>query len=305
MNSKSENECAVTRDTEFISPKIDYAFKQMMNSETALRNFLSAVLKVPEKEINEIHYVDTHTLKEYEDDKYVVMDVRISLQNKCEIDIEMQMMNFRSWTDRVVYYSSRMLSEQIKKGQGYVELIKCISISILSFNIFDKCNFPKYYSSYHIREDIDHRVFNDLFEYHIIELPKISEKNFTELEDDNLLSWARFINSDDKEEMKMLSEKNHGIKAAYDELEALSNDEERRAIYEAREKAIMDYNVQNPAAREERARREGKIEGKKEGQKEEKIAIAKKLLDILDIETIAEKTGLSIEQINLISKNKL
>ena len=194
MNSNHENEYAVTNDPEFILPKIDYAFKQMMNSETALRNFLSAVLKIPEKEIEEIHYVDTHTLKEYEDDKYVVMDVRISLQDKCEIDIEMQMMNFRSWTDRVVYYNSRMLSEQIKKGHSYEELIKCISISILDFNIFDKCNFPKYYSSYHIREDRDYRIFNDLFEYHIIELPKISENNFMESEnnDDDLLSWVKF-----------------------------------------------------------------------------------------------------------------
>ena len=303
MNSNHENECAVTNDPEFISPKIDYAFKQMMNSETALRNFLSAVLKVPEKEINEIHYVDTHTLKEYEDDKYVVMDVRISLKDKCEIDIEMQMMNFRSWTDRVVYYSSRMLSEQIKKGQGYVELIKCISISILSFKIFDKCNFPKYYSSYHIREDEDYRIFNDLFEYHIIELPKISEKNFTEAEDD-LLLWASFMNSDDKEEMKMLSKKNHGIKAAYDELEALNNDEERRAIYEAREKAIMDYNVQNPVAREERARSEGKKEGKIEGRKEEKIEIAKKLLRLgATIETVKFATDLDdLELKNLVKE---
>lgn len=29
MNGKPENETAVTNDEEFISPKIDYAFKQM------------------------------------------------------------------------------------------------------------------------------------------------------------------------------------------------------------------------------------------------------------------------------------
>lgn len=203
MNGKPENETAVTNDEEFISPKIDYAFKQMMN--------------------------------------------------------------FRSWTDRVVYYSSRMLSEQINKGQNYVDLIKCVSISILDFSIYDKKRYPNYYSSYHIREDKDSRIFNDLLEFHIIELTKISEKNIIEAEQDDLLMWAKFINSDNKEEMKMLSEKNHGIKAAYDELAALSNDEERRAIYQAREKAIMDYNVQNPAAREERARKEGIREGIKEG----------------------------------------
>ena len=110
----------------------------------------------------------------------------------------------------------------------------------------------------------------------------------------------------------MLSEKNHGIKAAYDELEALNNDEERRAIYEAREKAIMDYNVQNPVAREERARKEGMKEGIKEGikkgikagMKEEKIAIAKKLLRLgAAIETVKLATDLDdIELKDLIKE---
>ena len=40
-----------------------------------------------------------------------------------------------------------------------------------------------------------------------------------------------------------------------------------------------------------------KSEGKEEGRKEEKIEIAKNLLDILDIEIISKKTGLSIEEI--------
>lgn len=41
MNSEIMKETAVTNDPEFISPKIDYAFKQMMNSKVALKNFLS------------------------------------------------------------------------------------------------------------------------------------------------------------------------------------------------------------------------------------------------------------------------
>jgi predicted transposase YdaD len=40
-----------------------------------------------------------------------------------------------------------------------------------------------------------------------------------------------------------------------------------------------------------------KERAKEEGKKEEKIKIAKNLLDILDIETISLKTGLSIEEI--------
>ena len=37
--------------------------------------------------------------------------------------------------------------------------------------------------------------------------------------------------------------------------------------------------------------------GREEGKKEEKIAIAKNLLDILDNETIALKTGLTISDV--------
>ena len=41
----------------------------------------------------------------------------------------------------------------------------------------------------------------------------------------------------------------------------------------------------------------GREKGIKEGRKEEKIEIAKNLLDVLDIETIALKRGLSIKEI--------
>ncbi len=293
---KKEN--VVTNDSEFISPKIDYAFKQMMNSKIALKNFLSAVLKVPTKDIEDIQYIDTHTLKENEDDKYVVMDVRLSLKNQYEIDIEMQVMNFKHWTDRVLYYSCRMLSEQIKKGQDYGKLIKCVSISILDFNVFKKENYPGYYSSYHVREDKDSRVFNDLLEYHIIELTKIPE-GFVEAEYDELLIWAKFINSDDKEEMMMLSERNEGIKAAYNELTSLNNDDARKQIYNSRKKAIMDYNVQNRAAREE-----GYEKGIEKGKKENTIEIVKEMLKRgTDIEFISEVTKLPEEEIKNIQQD--
>ena len=38
-------------------------------------------------------------------------------------------------------------------------------------------------------------------------------------------------------------------------------------------------------------------EGRKEGKLEEKLEIARNLLDVLDDETIAKKTGLSIEEV--------
>ncbi len=293
MKNGIENKSTVTNDPEFISPKVDYAFKQMMNNEIALKNFLSAVLKIPREDIKNLLYVDTHTLKEHEDDKYVVMDVRLLLKDQYEIDIEMQVMNFRHWTDRVLYYNCKMLSEQIKRGQDYSKFIKCISISLLDFSIFDKEKFPGYYSSYHVREDKDSRIFNDLIEFHIIELPKIPE-DLVKVPMDDLLMWIKFINSDNREEMEMLSEKNEGIKAAYDELESLKNDDVRRQIYYAREKAIMDYKVQSRAAKEE---------GYKEGVQEGILQTAKNMLkNDLSVNLIETVTGLPEEVIEKLKE---
>jgi len=87
----------------------------MMNNKIALSSFLSAILKINIDSIEDIQYIDTHTLKEYENDKYIVMDIRLKFKNEHEIGIEMQVMNFKYWTDRVLYYNCKMLTEQAKK----------------------------------------------------------------------------------------------------------------------------------------------------------------------------------------------
>ena len=77
-------------------------------------------------------------------------------------------------------------------------------------------------------------------EFHVIELPKLPEdlkENCTDLE-----LWAKFISAERKEEFDMLAEKNPYIDSAYRKLQLISQDSQKRLEYEAREKAIRDYN---------------------------------------------------------------
>ena len=69
----------------------------------------------------------------------------------------------------------------------------------------------------------------------------------------------------------------------------MSNDSQQREIYDMRAKILKDKVSSLNKAKEE---------GREEGIKEEKINIAKNLLDVLDNETIASKTGLTIEEVN-------
>ena len=54
--------------------------------------------------------------------------------------------------------------------------------------------------------------------------------------------WAKFINSEREEEFDMLAKQNPYIESAYKKLQVISQDKEKRLEYEAREKAIRDYN---------------------------------------------------------------
>ena len=82
------------------------------------------------------------------------------------------------------------------------------------------------------------------------------------------------------------------IRQAKDELIRMSNDSTQRELYDMRANSLRDKISELNAAE-----RKGIEKGKKEGRKEEKIAIARNLLDILDNETIALKTGLTISDV--------
>jgi len=75
--------------------------------------------------------------------------------------------------------------------------------------------------------------------------------------------------------------------------------DEDRAIYKRREENRM-YKESLLYTAEKR----GEKRGEKKGEKKAKIEIAINLLDILDIETIAIKTNLTIEELKRLKKDR-
>ena len=83
-------------------------------------------------------------------------------------------------------------------------------------------------------------MYTDKMEFHVIELPKLPKERKKDSSDVEL--WANFINSEREEEFDMLAKQNPYIESAYKKLQIISQDKEKRLEYEAREKAIRDYN---------------------------------------------------------------
>ncbi len=289
-----------------MKPKIDFAFKEIMMDENARIGFLSAVLELDPENMKETKILNTNLRKIHEEEKLGILDVRVLMNDETEIDIEIQLTELRVWADRSLFYLSKMYVEQILAGQDYDVFKKCVSISILNFKLFKE--EKEFYSRFHILEDKRHIKFTDKMEFHILELPKLPK----ELKDDSssLLLWAKFLNAERKEEFDMLATKSPYINSAYQQLQLISQDKEKRLEYEAREKAIRDYNQFMLEAKQqgrEEGLQQGRKEGLQQGREEGCIDIVKNMLALdLPLEIIIKTTGLSESQIHkLNTKNTM
>ena len=283
-----------------MKPKVDFAFKEIMFDETARAGFLTAVLNLKPEEIRKTEILNTDLRRIHQDDKQGVLDVRVRLNDDTEIDIEIQLAELSIWADRALFYLAKMYTDQLSPGENYTTLKKCVSISILDFRLF--ADSGEFYSRFHIREDTRHTLYTDKMEFHVIELPKLPEKLRENSSD--LLLWAKFISAEKKEEFEMLSGKNASIDKAYERLQVISQDRQKRMEYEAREKAVRDYN-QMMRESHEHGISIGEKRGEKRGAEQRSIEIAKKLLAAgVEEEIITESTGLSLDQIKALKEER-
>lgn len=281
-----------------MKPKIDFAFKEIMTDENARIGFLSAVLGLKPEDIRETRILNSYLKKVHEDDKLCILDVRIMMNDNVEIDTEIQLSKILVWTDRSLFYAAKMYTDQIEQGQKYSVLKKCVSISILDFILFDK--EPAFHSVFHIREDTKNFIYTDKMEFHVIELPKLSNELTQDC--DALELWAKFINSEQKEELDMLAEKNIYIESAYKKLQMISQDKEKRMEYEAREKAFRDYNQVIYEA-EQRGETHGEARGETRGERNKAIEIARNMLaENLPEDTVSKLTGLTVSDVTALAK---
>lgn len=269
----------VSKEIFLMKPKVDFCFKELMEDSEVRRGFISALLGVAPEEIVHTELRPTHLRKEHAEDKLGILDVRVLVNGKTQMDIEIQMMSFPQWPERSLYYLGKMYVDQIKEGEEYSVLQKCIHVGLLDFILFEEDE--EFYSRFHLWEDTRRRMYIDKLEIHVLELPKLAGRKYPETE---LLKWARFFNAEKKEEFEMTAETNPYINRAYERLTKISADEEKRWEYEAREKAIRDHNWMMKCSREE-----GLKEGLKEGLEQGRKAALEQGIQIFILDNLEEQ----------------
>jgi predicted transposase/invertase (TIGR01784 family) len=243
-----------------MSPKVDFVLKLIFGDEKnkdLLIAFLTAVLGVPAEEFEGIEIINSELLREFAEDRKGILDVRVKTKQGKQIDIEIQILPTEFMPERTMFYWSKMYISQVKPGDTYDLLQKCITINIVDF----KCTpLKKLHSSYHLTEDETGYRLTDILEVHFLEIVKLADSEIPRDENDPVVGWMEFLDAKSKGVIEMLAEKNQNIKKAYDILQIISKDEKARILYDAREAALRDQ-LTRMKSEKNKGRAEGKAEG--------------------------------------------
>jgi len=290
---------------ELVPPKMDIVFESLFKpgNEEITKALISNIIgqKIQKIDLEK----NKKLLREYTKDKLEILDLIATLDDGVICHIEVQLSNNKDIEERLLFYNSKIYSQQMLIGEKYKDLKKTISIAILDYNLEKLRDLEKAHTKWYIIEDDERKIkLTDKLEIHIIELPKIRRRKKQE-EKDSLIEWMMFLDNPNDGEVLEIMKTNKEIEEAMKKLEEIQSDEEMMRIIDLRKKAIWDENQAKYTAREEgleEGREEGKKqgikEGRKEGRKEAKIEVAKKMIEEkMDIELIEKVTGLSKEKI--------
>jgi len=263
----------------------DWVFKRIFGDERhieSLQALLQTVLDLPEGELKSIQLLNPYTKQECADDKYAVLDIRLETAYGKVINVEIQVARDTSFHKRILYYLSKMISEQVRKGDGYDKIKKVISITILDHELIAKS--AAYHHQFRLLDEKNGVFFDDIIELHTLELPKLpAAPDGTKLWD-----WLAFFKSKDEAELDALAQSNREVAKVVGVYKEMTAERRGREERYSREKAEMDYYAGMASAKQE---------GLEEGLEKLNEAARNALAMGLDLTDIAKITGLDIEEI--------
>ena len=197
--------------------------------------------------------------------KTMVMDLKVKLSSGESINIEVQTSNQHGFTKRILFYLSKLFTEDLKKGADFDDLKPAYSLIFTTFPLFDE--FKEHLSTFSmIRETHPHVIFSESMRIILVELPKFQksmDKPF-DLSD----FWCYFllkVGENLTKEEKAFLLKNKDTKMALKHLAKMSQNEILRERALEREKNWLAYHLD----------KKGTL---KQGREEEKQAIALKMI---------------------------
>jgi predicted transposase/invertase (TIGR01784 family) len=286
----------------FISPLDDDIVKGLYGDRNNLANtaaLLRGALDIPPEEYDRLTLVDPSLRRRWkrrgEKGKLGILDFLLLTAAGKNVNVEVQIRRYKLMIPRLVFYNSTMITDQMGAGFNYDQIRQTITLVIA-----DHVLLPEeagYLNTYELRNRESGRLFTDLQQYVIVELPKLPEQ------DDGKALWPhlRFMKCRGEEEMAMLAEEYPEVRPLVAEYKRMTFVERLRKRAEYREKqrrdewAALEYmkdegREQGRAEGMEQGRAEGMEQGRAEGMEQGRAEGQNQILELM-------KQGYTTEQI--------
>ncbi len=283
----------------------DWAIKKILRSKAnfgILEGFLSVLLN---ENLTIIEILDSESNKENEADKSNRVDIKVRDNKNQIIIVEVQFTREHDYLNRMLYGTSKVITEHIDEGHTYADVVKVVSVNIVFMTLGVGDDYVYHgtttFEGIHThsilqltskeKEVLKAESIEECYpEYFIIDVT-----NFNDLAKDSLDQWVYFLKNEEiKDEFNA-----PGLKAAKKVFDIMKMDKESRLQYEN----YID-NRRREISRYETGKREGIEEERIKQEKlrdEEKLVTARKMKnDGIAPENIAEYTGLSVREIEIL-----
>lgn len=297
--------------------RFDWAMKKLLRNKAnfdILEGFLSELLK---EDIKIQKILESESNRESAEDKNNRVDLLVENGEKELIIIEIQNDREYDYMQRILYGTSKAIAENMYKGMAYDKVKKVISVSIIYFDLGQGIDYvyvgTTNFIGLHTKDILQlsqtqielygqKEVYQFFPEYYLIKV-----NQFDEVAKDTLDEWIYFLkNSEVKDEFKA-----KGLAEAKEVLDIMRLHKEAQYGYNRyldylhlKASEVLSLKVQQEELMEKKiAEAEEKI--RKDEKYKNSAEIAKKLIALgLDNNTIEKATGLTIEQIETLRKDK-
>ena len=141
----------------YLKLTLDAIFKAFFKDKSVSTPFLEHFLPLPkERKIVSMEFLDPNMTPENSYLKAPILDLRVRLDNKEHINIEMQALFMKNFKERVLYYLSTLYTEQLKRGKKYQKLYPAYSLVFTKFTVFPE--FEEYCSRFFLQSDTKEKV---------------------------------------------------------------------------------------------------------------------------------------------------
>ena len=305
-----------TEPTDCKIVRFDWAIKNLLRNKAnfdILEGFLSELL---EQQIKIESLLESESNQEAAKDKFNRVDVLVKTNKNEKILIEVQAATEWDYYHRMLFGTSKLVTEYIDKGQPYHKISKVISVNILFFNLgigkdyiykgstefrgihtgtllrFTKSSRELYLD---LKKDYDSPT--DIFPtYYVIQL-----KKFSNIITDKFDQWVYLL----KNEIIKPEFDAQGVLSAKEKLDILKLSDKERRKYDADmdeksfEASLVDSHLIDMKIAKRESREEGKIEGKLEGIA---LAIRNMFASNIHENEIAKILKISIDEVKAVLK---